>query len=392
MKKKIRRVMRICAIGLLLACIVVVSLSALINRTLPHHSKVVDRLSPMEKARLAEVFHLRQILGDTVWPGWGREDIPVIVYNEEYAFLIGYPNPPAGWIKIPRRAKQGGPWQPVPDDTFEGQAYYRQHLPDPKSTPQSFTVLVGDRWVASILTREYAEIAFYAGFREQLPHWLRDVFPYPLVWKLLMGETDTYVAAVEHEAFHSFQGILAPTRLEEAETITRVEGRYRWDDPALDDAWKGEIDLLVQAVRATSDNKAAELARHFLSARDKRRAASSLSADLVNYERRREWLEGLAKYAEVSIGRVAAATPNYEPVSSIAADPDFKKYTTRERYWSQQLDEARRTFGREGGTRFYYSGMTQALLLDRLLPAWKEQIFNQDVALEDLLRKVVLRH
>jgi hypothetical protein len=388
MKNRTRRVLRNGAMISVLLCIAVLGMSALVNRNLPSHSKVADRLSPLDKARLAEVFHLRQTLGDTVWPGWGQRDIPIIVYNEEYAFLVGYPNPPTGWIKMPQRATRGGPWQLLPDDLFENQPYYRQRLPDPDITPENFTVLVGDRWVVSMQTREYAEIAFYAGFRKQLPSWLRGVFPYPLAWKLLMGETDTYIVALEHEAFHSFQGIMVPSRLEEAEIVNRVGSQYRWDDPALTDDWHGEMVRLVQAARARSDGEAIELARQFLAARKKRRSAHGLNSDLVNYELQREWLEGLAKYAEVSIGRVAATTPGYEPVSSLAADPGFKRYVNRERYLSQQLDETLRTAGREGEVRFYYSGMAQALLLDRLLPGWKQLIFKQGVALEGLLQEL----
>ncbi len=387
MKDRTRRVLRNVAIISLLACVAVLGLSAFVNRTLPTHSKVAERLSTLDKARLAEVFHLRQTLGDTVWPGWGQKDIPLIVYNEEYAFLVGYPNPPNGWIKMPQRAARGGPWQLVTDDLFGVQPYYRQRLPDPQIAPENFTVVVGDRWVASLQTREYAEIAFYAGFRKQLPLWLRGVFPYPLAWKLLMGETDTYIVALEHEAFHSFQGIIVPSRFEESETINRVENQYRWDDPALTADWHAEMDRLVGAVRARSAGEARDLARQFLAAREKRRLAHSFKPELVEYERQREWLEGLAKYAEVSIGSIAATTAGYEPVKPLAADPDFKRYSTRERYLSQQLDEARRTAGREGEVRFYYSGMAQGLLLDRFLPGWKQLIFEQGVALEDLLRR-----
>ncbi|HEY3131415.1 MAG TPA: hypothetical protein VGL91_18310 [Acidobacteriota bacterium] len=391
MKRQIRHVIRYCAAGTALLCVVAVGLSALINYTLPIQSQVVDRLSALEKARVAEVFHLRQTLGDKVWPGWGQKDIPVIVYNEKYAFLIGYPNPPAGWIKMPQRAMRGGPWQTVQDDTFDGQLYYRQQLPDPNRTPESFTVLVGERWVASIQTREYAEISFYKEFGKQLPRLLKGIFPYAVVWNLLMGETDTYIGAVEHEAFHSFQGMLAPSRLKEAESINHIEAQYHWDDSTLNDAWQGEMNLLVQAVRAASVSTAAELAHHFLAERDKRRAASNLIPELIDYERQREWLEGLAKYAEVSVGRIAATTPSYRPVPALTVDPNFKHYATRERFWSQQLDEARRTMGRKGEVRFYYSGMAQAALLDRLLSGWKKRIFNQGVALEDLLREIVHR-
>jgi hypothetical protein len=74
---------------------------------------------------------------------------------------------------------------------------------------------------------------------------------------------------------------------------------------------------------------------------------------------------------------------------AVMADPDFKAYATRERFWSQQIDEVKRTAGHEGEIRFYYSGMAQAVLLDRLMPGWKERAFDRDVMLEDLLREAV---
>jgi hypothetical protein len=110
---------------------------------------------------------------------------------------------------------------------------------------------------------------------------------------------------------------------------------------------------------------------------------------LVDYERQREWLEGLAKYAELAIGRAAATTAGYQPAPAIANDPDFRHYTTRERFWSLQLDEVRRLSGRSGETRFYYTGAAQAALLDRLMPAWKAQILTTDMTLEDVLRAAV---
>ena len=387
MKKRFWRIILFAIIGLTLLCAALVGISALSNRSLPTHSQVTDRLSDVEKARLAEAIHLRQALGETVWPGWGLADIPMIVYNEEYAFLVGYPDPPDGWLKMPQEAQRGGAWEVVPDDTFEGQPYYRQRLADPAITPENFTVRVGERWVATMETKEYMEAHFYAEFREQLPAFLRPIFPYRLAWGLLMAETETYIGGLEHESFHALQGSLVPARLAEAEAANRSESLYPWDDPALASAWQQELDLLVQAVRAPTDEQAADLVRQFLAQRDERRAG--LSQEFINYERQREWLEGLAKYAELAIGRLAGATPDYAFLPALSADPDFSEYATRERFWQGQVDEVRRTAGREGETRFYYGGMAQGVLLDRLLPDWKERAFDPGVMLEDLLREAV---
>jgi hypothetical protein len=58
-------------------------------------------------------------------------------------------------MKVPSLAVRGGSWVEVPGDTFEGHPYYRTPLTDPQKTPEGFTVLVGDLWVATFQTREY---------------------------------------------------------------------------------------------------------------------------------------------------------------------------------------------------------------------------------------------
>ncbi len=378
-------------LGITLLCMGVMGFIIINNRVLPERSQVTERLSSLEKARLSEAIQLRQSLGDRAWPGWADQDIPVIVYNEEYAFLVGYPKtevPPDGWYKMPQQQKRGGPWEAVQGETFGGKVYYRQRLLDPAITPENFTVLVGDHWVATMETKEYMEIAFYDDYRQALPSFLQAIFPYRTFWGMLMGETDTYLGGLEHEAFHAFQGSLVPDRLAQAEYANRSEAGYPWDDEEFGEAWVQEAGLLVKAVNARTDAGALDLARQFLAARDERRSSSGLSPVMIDYERQREWLEGLAKYAELEVTRLAGAATNYMPVPGLAEDPDFDEYATRQRFWSNQVNEARRSSA-EGETRFYYVGFAQAALLDRLFPGWKKQAFEPGVMLEDLLRIAV---
>ena len=146
---KILLKMLMVGIGLLLA---LAGWSWLVNRNLPTASAVVDRLSEREKGRIAEFYHVRQQIGEKVWPGWESADIPYIVYNEAYAFLIGYPMPADGWVKVPQNDLRGGSWELVPDDLLAGEPYYRQPLSPDGETPEAFAVLVGERWVASMPT------------------------------------------------------------------------------------------------------------------------------------------------------------------------------------------------------------------------------------------------
>jgi hypothetical protein len=373
-------------LGLVGLCLLAILVSALSNLGLPQRSTTIDRLDELEKARLSEVIQLRRTFGDEVWPGWTQVDIPLIVYNESYAFLVGYPgSPPPGWFKVPAMEARGGPWETVPGDEFLGSAYFRTPITDPEKTPEAFTVLVGDIWAATFHTREYSQVAFYRDFKEQLPPVVSSVVPLRLVWGLLMGKTEMYIAALEHEAFHAYQGIVAADRLAVAERSVAVEGNYPFD--SLEGAWAQEMDVLIQAARAGTDSEAEELARQFLTLRSSRR--ESLRAEQVEYERLREWEEGLAKYAELEIGRLAATDESYQPVEGISQDSSFQEYRGGERFWSQQLGEARNTTGVTGETRFYYSGNALAVVLDRLSPGWKPRALPGGEFLDVLLAEAV---
>ena len=109
------------------------------------------------------------------------------------------------------------------------------------------------------------------------------------------------------------------------------------------------------------------------------------------YERQREWLEGLAKYAEITLGPVTQAAVEagtYRPLDALEEDDDFHGYRARERHWAQQLTEVKRMAGRED-TRFYYMGFAEGVVLDRLMPDWKARAMDEGVWLEGLVAEAV---
>ncbi len=365
----------------LLAVILLAALASFLsNLNLPQRSTTTDQLTEVEKARLSEVLHLRRDLGEAVWPGWSQADIPLIVYNEKYAFLVGYASPPAGWLKFPTLEPRGGPWEIVPGDLFEGQPYYRTPITSPQETPQAFTVLVGNRWVASFMTREYSQVQFYQGFRQGLPSFIADIVPARLVWAMLMGKSEAQVAALEHESFHALEGMLAKSTLAQSESMYEVEADYPFDKT--EQAWYQEMDVLVQAAQAPTEAEAGSLARQFLQLRLARRAG--LSAAQVQLEQLREWEEGLAKYAELEITRLAGAGGGYQPVAGLSLDKEFHSYQGQQQFWSEQLREAANR-NLSGDNRFYYSGNALAILLDRLMPGWKPRALPGGENLDALL-------
>lgn len=378
----------IVVLSLMGICAVLSMVSAIRNSTLPEHSSIVERLNKNDKIRMAEALHLREWLGEAVFPGWGKADIPVILYNEEYAFLLGYSDPPGGWLKVPMGIERGRAWELVTGDSWIGQLYYRQRYSDPGVTPESFTVMVGDRWVASLATLDWMQIRLTHQIREDLPPALRPIFPYSLFIGQLVNGSDQYISMTLHEVFHSYQGMMTPQKLADAELITQYAEQYPWEDQALKSDWQDELDVLAKALRSTDSIRTAELAGQFLALRATRRESAGLSPDLIAFEQEREWLEGLARYVELEIWRQAAAG-DYAPLSETRTLTDFQNYRGFERRWSRELDQLRRMANDSGDGRLYYTGMAQAYLLDRLMPDWKKDALQEGVWLEDLLAKAV---
>ncbi len=386
-KKFFRIIFKVIKWGFL-SIIALAIVSALYNLSLPNKSKVVERLSSEEKAYIAEAMNLHRNLGNEVWPGWGDLHIPVIVYNEEYAFLIGMSNPTPGWCKMPAGEQRGSDWEMVKADKLMGKPYYRQALPNPDITPENFTVKVGDSWVATMQTKEYAAIQFYSGFKNELPPVLNAIFPYRLFWHMLMGKPETYIGGIAHEYFHAFQGNEVYEKFAACENASRLSADYPWDEAANANGWVEETNLLLEAYTATNNEVVKQLVAEFLDKRQERRKNANLSDELIQYERKREWIEGLAKYAELEIGLVAQEKQDYFPIDEVKKISGFKNYKTWSKYVNRQIAEVKRAANRSGESRFYYGGMLQAVILDQLMPGWKNEAFDNKVCLDDLLQKI----
>ncbi|PWN06531.1 hypothetical protein [Rhodohalobacter mucosus] len=391
--EKLKKTVRIILKGffwIAMVMLFLLTVSALYNQTLRSSSSVTQRLTEPQKAYIAEYFNLQDKVIKEFWPDLEETRIPVIVYNEEFAFLVGLETPEAGWIRVPSGLHRGNEWIEMDGDHFQGNTYYYQSLPDPDTTPENFTVKVGSVWVSTLQTREFAEVSFYSGFKKELPPLIRQVFPYKLFWNLVMGEAESYLAALIHEAFHAHQGMLSNKKFSRAESITEQSDHYPWDNDENKVGWESEVDILLKAYESDSDAEIKGYISEYIYQREERRKAADLSDEQIEYEKNREWLEGLAKYTELKIGMVADELPSYEPVEEIAHLSDFRNYSNRESYLRNQLQETERAINRRGDNRFYYTGMLQAIMLDRVYPDWKRKIFNDGIFPEDLLREVVL--
>jgi hypothetical protein len=342
-------------------------ISALTNIGLPQPENS-DKLTSLDKARLAEALNIKTSLGKDLWPEWAATTNPIILFNHAYEFLIGFPSqPPAGW-------------EVVPQDSYNGQAYFRR----PAVDPQNFAMPVGDRWAASMATKTEADVFLIDTFRSMFPPPLKQIFPY----RVFIQPSETQIGGFLHEDFHVFEQAAAPQRLVKAEAAHGSGDLYESTSEAFKSELKQEADLLAQALGAKSDAQAADLVRQFLQVRDNRRNTYHLDQALVDYERWLEWEEGMAKYVEVDSYRLANQTIGYSPVAAMAGDPYFKSYRKFNGRWSQELFQLRNPSG-SPETRFYNTGMAESFLLDRLKPDWKNTVMQNGVFLEDLLRQAI---
>jgi hypothetical protein len=324
-----------------------------------------DRVDPLTGARLAEALRLKRMMGDSVWPGWGHADIPFIVSNGRYSFLIGRQGTPSGWVAV-----EGS----LPD----GQIYYRQQA----LTASDSAVRLDDGW-AAVLHSSSAQLSI----RDRLPSFIARLFPAPA--PAVPAEIE--IADALHRSFQAYQALAAPDHDAAARQALASGSSYSSASEAMGADWQREMSLLAQALLADSRDRSAALARQFLAARRARRAAAGLTAAQVEYERQMEWREGLPEYIELNMWRHAYIASDYQPLQSLADDPGFSGYQGFDDHWAGELADLEQPSRLDTTTRLAFSGMAQAILLDILGVDWKSRLLADDgtVALEDVLAQAV---
>jgi hypothetical protein len=317
-------------------------------------------LTDEDKAQLTAALRLKETFGDIVWPGFAEAKIPLILYNGKYEFLTGHPDPPA-------------PWVPVPDDQFRDKPYYRREV----DHPQAFAIQVGNLWAGSLDSLSHMNRTM----EDELRRRRQDNKITPAVLRMFLLTPAQHAAAILHEAFHAFQATVAPKRFLDAGSVYEREHLYPFQDEALVKSWNHEGALLASAARAKDRAEKRMRIREFLENRALRRKAAVLSAPLRDFERELEWLEGLAKYAEMRFMALASEGPD-------PAAKDYRVALNRSRW--DFASRLLRLGELSGDLRFYLSGAAQAFLLDDIFPSWKDRLNKDSGAfLEDLLSEAL---
>lgn len=353
------------------------------NIRFPESSPHVDRLSQIELIRAHEIDHLRSSVGNQIWPGFGDQQIPIVLYNEAYVFLVGLQDPETGWKKVPFTKQMGRSWTYFASST--PYTYYRQPIISSEQIPEAFTVQIGDHYAASMTTKTWTGIKLTKLIETELPAFLKPIFPYSLVRNKF--NSDWHISAVIHEAFHAFQAKKVLERVRSAEASNTFENSYPWKNPDFRETWQKERFILGTILKTTNEKKFIELTQEWLLLREQRRKTFD-DPKLANYEQEREWLEGLGKYAEVRSWILASDKDTYEPIEEMSSDPDFDHYNNGLNNRKNEIKQLQSDLNFSESI-FYYTGWAQAEILDRLMPDWKEKAFEPNIYLDDLIRNAI---
>ena len=368
-QKRSLRVIPFIVFSLIGLCLLTAGIFFLTNQFLPEPSSTPNELSQQDLAHAEEALHLMSELGDQTWPELSG-NIPLLLWNDEYAFLTNSQEEVAGWDRL-----EDAQVNDLPVYVQKNDADY-----------QAFTeILPNGNYAGSMATKNATNIGFINLFKENLPPVVSQIFPY----RLLLLSTDQYITALVHESFHAYQAENYPDRFEDAEKAYSSTDGYEDLFESMSEDWQLEIQALMDALNEEDDSRRIEFINNFIQIREDRRSSANLSSNLTLYEKRYEWLEGSAKYVELEIWENAANSTTYQPVEEVFTDEDFDNYQGYEKRWKNELTNMKNAAKNIGDSLFYYSGMLQARLLDELMPEWKTRIGEPGVWYEDLLKEAV---
>ncbi|HEX8773241.1 MAG TPA: hypothetical protein VF735_06510 [Pyrinomonadaceae bacterium] len=313
--------------------------------------KAQPQLSAPDRIRLAEAFRIGEKLGDKIWKGWSRAPFAVLLVTPEYEFLIRHPKPSEDFTRAGY------------DGLLKSDLYFRKRVFQPNllatfpAVNGISTIVVGQAantdartstpWVVTLLHEHF--------------HQLQDSEPgfYSEVNALNLSRGDQTGMWMLNYAF--------PYEKEEIVRQFYVLGR-----------------ALAEALQPAPAEQFATRLRAYLEARSRFKAM--LAADDYNYFSFQLWKEGVARYTEYRIARLAAA--GYKPGREFRALKDFNTFSqTADSILTRINSELSvPSLERQRRVAFYAVGAAEALLLDRANPGWQRDYFREKFFLERFFR------
>jgi hypothetical protein len=304
-----------------------------------------------DEVRILEARRLVREYGDSIWTGWSAEDVPVLLVDEAYEFLIGHPSPPQDWRPLEF------------NEALKGEVYGRDRV---FGRDARHALRIGG--VPCVVIGK--------------PFWMRK-------------NSTGWVLALMSSYFEIYQWRRGGDKLGRFGVLDRLtEGDSRIRLLPKDESLRFLALDMAEAIRFAyecpdQERKRVEMERS-LAARAAFREHLSEDPELLERFERWEWVGGLKGYTRI---RVLEMAVEGRPLHEFEALSDFHPYAdilqdTRIDF-HMHIDGLRDLPLSEGA--FMGLGTPQALVLDDLCPTWKSRCFAPGVWMPDLLRDCLER-
>jgi len=300
-------------------------------------TEITPQIPLPDRIRLAEAFRLADKLGDEVWKGWSQAPFAVVLVTHEYEFLIRHPSPPKEFTELGT------------DSLLKSKIYYRKRVFNPEFLA---TMYVGGVPTVVIGQAENTD-----------------------------AKTSTrWVVTLMHEHFHQLQysqpdyqaGVSALNLARGDQTgMWMLNYPFPYSDAEVNKRFQVMVEALASALESRKTPQfSSKLSAYFES---RKQFEKSLAPDDYRYFSFQLWQEGLARYTEYRIAKLAAN--KYTPSAEFSEMKDFSSFdedaaATLNRVLSRlpklSLDKGQRI-------TFYTVGAAEALLLDEANPNWQRR-------------------
>jgi len=318
---------------------------------LPVLAPVLDAQTPamsdIDRMRIAEAFRLAEAIGDRLWPDWDKAPFAVLLVTSEREFLIRHPKPSDDFTFVDE------------DALLKSKVWARKRRYEPNLLA-TFPAVGG---VPTVVIGQAENTSAKTSTR--------------------------WVITLLHEHFHQLQ-YSRPGYYAEVEALGLARGDqtgmwmlnypFPYARPEIREQFSVMSKLLAQALRPAKKADFAKRLRAYLDAKEGFR--SRLAPDDYKYFSFQVWQEGIARYTEYRMAKLAAA--EYKPSREFRNLKDYSPFEQEanailqrieRELISTQLDEAKRV-------AFYTVGAAEGLILDLANPAWRKYYFEQKFSLD----------
>ncbi len=314
-------------------------------------SSPAPRLSPADRIRLAEAFRIGEKLGDKVWKGWSEAPFAVLMVTPDYEFLIRHPRPSDEFVKTGY------------DSLLKSEVYYRKRVYGPNLLA-TFPAVGG---ISTIVVGQ------------------------PLNTE---AKTSTrWVVTLLHEHFHQLQDS-QPAFYREVNALKLARGdqtgmwMLNFPFPYESDEIKKQFGILGRALALALQPAPPKQFKTRLRAyiAERARLKEMLADDDYKYFSFQLWKEGVARYTEYRISRLAST--RYQPTMEFRSLEDFTTFgqaadSIRARIMSELTALS---LNKQQRVTFYAVGAAEALLLDRANPRWQQRYLAEKFSLDKYFR------